>query len=66
MPPSDDINPPSKRATIGLPCTGDRPGSMGVASAVAGMALRDLTGLASTPKSYIKSSACAVPVNLGE
>jgi hypothetical protein len=39
---------------------------MGVVSTAAGMALRDLKGLASTPKSYIKSSACAVPVSLGE
>ncbi len=51
---------------MGLPRTGDRPGIMEVASVAAGMALRDLTGLASTPKSYIKSAGCAVPVSLRE
>src|SRR6202040_785916 len=36
-------------ATIGLPPTGDRPRSIGLISAQAGMAFRDWAGLASTP-----------------
>src|SRR6195952_4686640 len=39
-PPSDERWPPSKRAITGLPPTGDRPGSAGVDSTLAGMVLR--------------------------
>jgi len=39
------------------------PGSIGTDSTTAGMVLRDLTGLASILKSYIKSAVCAVFVN---
>lgn len=37
-PPSEESFPPSKRAMMGWPQTGDRPGSAGVGSALAGMA----------------------------
>jgi hypothetical protein len=37
-PPSEDSRPPSKRATTGLPCIGDRPGRNGVTSTMAGIA----------------------------
>ena len=37
-PPSEDSRPPSKRAITALPCTGDRPGSNGVTSTMAGAA----------------------------
>ena len=36
-PPSEESWPPSKRAMMGLPATGDRPGSAGVVSTLAGM-----------------------------
>jgi hypothetical protein len=36
-PPSDDMLAPSKRATIVLPQTGDRPGNIGVDSTLTGM-----------------------------
>jgi hypothetical protein len=39
IPPSDDSRPPSKRATIDLPETGDSPGSNSVGSFMAGVAL---------------------------
>lgn len=35
-PPTEERNPPPKRAMLGLPPTGDRPGSDGVVSTVAG------------------------------
>jgi len=41
-PPSDERWPPSKRAITGLPPTGDKLGSAGVVSTLAGMALRIL------------------------
>jgi len=37
-PPSEESLPPSKQAMLGLPQTGDRPGSAGVDTALAGMA----------------------------
>ena len=37
-PPSDESLPPSKRAMMGLPQTGDRPGSAEIDSTLAGMA----------------------------
>jgi len=40
-PPSDERWPPSKRAITGLPPTGDRPGSAGVVSTLAGMEAPD-------------------------
>ena len=42
--------------TIGLPPTGDRPRSIGLISAQAGMAFRDWAGLASTP-------VCSMPAS---
>ena len=40
-PPSEDMCGLSKRATIDLPQMGDRPGNIGVDSAVAGMVAPD-------------------------
>jgi len=37
-PPSEESLPPSKRAMIALPQTGDRPGSAGMDATLAGMA----------------------------
>jgi hypothetical protein len=62
-PPSDDMLAPSKRATIVLPQTGDRPGKQGLDSTPTGMRFRDPLGLASTPKTYIISAACPMPVS---
>ena len=39
-PPSDERWSPSKRAITGLPPTGDRPGSTGIVSTLAGMVLQ--------------------------
>lgn len=39
-PALEDSRPASKQATTGLPATGDRPGSDGVSSSRAGMAVR--------------------------
>jgi len=55
-PPSEHRCPVSNRATIGLPPTGDRPRSIGLISAQAGMAFRDWAGLASTP-------VCSMPAS---
>ncbi len=65
-PPSEDMQAPSKRATIALPPTGDKPGSMGVDFNFDGHALRDPMGVASTPESYIVSAACPMPVTPDE
>jgi hypothetical protein len=48
------------------PHMGDRPGSMGVSSDVAGMVAPDSTDLVSTPESYIESEAYAMPVSRHE
>ena len=55
-PPSEQRCSVSNRATIGLPPTGDRPRSIGLISAQAGMAFRDWAGLASTPVSSMPAS----------
>src|SRR4051794_24364752 len=62
-PPSDDMLAPSKRATIVLPWTGDRPGNMGIDSTLTGMLFRGPMGLASTPESYIESAVCTMSVS---
>jgi len=64
--PSDDMQPPSNRATIALPPTGDRPGSIGVDSTLTGMLFRDPMGMVSTSKSYIVSADCTMPVTHDE
>jgi hypothetical protein len=53
----------SKRATIGLPQTGDKPGRMGLEATVTGMRFRDPMGVASTTNSYITSAVCPMPVS---
>src|SRR5215210_8078618 len=62
-PPSDDNSPPSNLATTALPDTGDRPGSGSIGSFMAGVASRKWRRLASAPKSYASSAACATPAN---
>ena len=65
-PPSDDMQAASKRASIVLPPTCDKPGSIGVDSTLTGMLYRDPMGVASTPKSYIVSAARTMPVTPDE
>ena len=65
-PPSEDMQAPSKRASIALPQTGDKPGNIGVDSTLTGIALRDPVGMASTSKSYIVSAVCPMPVTSDE
>jgi hypothetical protein len=48
-PLSEDSRPPSKRATIGLPATGDSPGRDAVDATLAGMVFQLSMGIGSTP-----------------
>ena len=56
--------PPSNLATTDLPATGDRPGSVGIRSDMAGVASREWRGLESKTKSYAKSVICATSAYL--
>jgi hypothetical protein len=61
-PPSDDSQPPSKRAATALPWTGDRPGRSSVRSTMAGVASVPADSVSAT-ESYAPSMACATPAS---
>jgi len=63
-PPSEDSLPPSKRAMMGLPQTGDRPGSAGVDSTLAGMASEIDRVEVSQPNPIADQSVVPCPLNL--
>jgi hypothetical protein len=56
--------PPSKRAMMGLPQTGDRPGSAGVDSALAGMASEIDRVEVSQPNLIDDQGVAPCPLNL--
>jgi hypothetical protein len=59
-PPSAEVHRSSIRAETGLSPTGDRLGRTSVSFSMVGERSPGL-GLASTPKSYVRSGACATP-----
>ena len=63
-PPSDESLPPSKRAMMGLPQTGDRPGSAGVDSTLAGMASEIDRVEVSQPNLIADQGVAPCPLNL--
>jgi hypothetical protein len=63
MPPSEDSRPPSKRATTGLPQTGDSPGSGRVGINVGVHGAPGTAGSIPAIESYAIPMSCAMPAN---